>query len=94
MNFEWDPAKKEANLEKHGIDFQGVQSIWDGTVVTFQSAQHHHGEVRYLAIGLYQGREIAVVFTRRDDRIRLISARRARKNEREIYWKSTGQNRP
>ena len=94
MNFEWDLAKNEINLEKHGIDFLGAQSIWDGIVVTLQSTQIHQGEVRHLAIGLYQKREIVVVYTHREDRIRLISARRARKNEREIYWKSTGQNRP
>ena len=94
MNFEWDPAKSEANWEKHGIDFQGAQTIWDDLVVTFQSSQAHRGEIRHLAIGLYKEREIAVVYTHRDDRIRLISARRARKNEREIYWQSTGQNRP
>ena len=93
MNFEWDPAKNDANIEKHGIDFHGAQTIWDSVVVTFQSVQSHHGEPRYLAIGLYQGREIAVVYTLREGRTRLISARRARKNEREIYWQSTGQNR-
>jgi len=92
VDFEWDPIKSEANLEKHGIDFLGAQTIWDGIVLTFQSEQSQHGEVRHLAIGLYQEREIAVVYTHREDRIRLISARRARKNEREIYWKSTGQN--
>ncbi|NKB65781.1 MAG: BrnT family toxin [Candidatus Latescibacteria bacterium] len=93
MNFEWDSAKNDANLEKHGIDFHGAQSIWQDVVVTFQSPQSQHGETRFLAIGLYKEREIAVVYTIRADRKRLISARRARKNEREIYWKSTGQNR-
>ncbi len=92
MDFEWDPAKNEVNIEKHGIDFRGAQTIWDGEIVTVQSQQHHHGEKRYLAIGLYKDREIAVVFTWRHQTIRLISARRARKNEREIYWKSIGSN--
>ena len=94
MNFEWDPAKNRINLKKHGIDFQDAQTIWNGWLVTFQSTQSEHGEIRYLAIGLYQEREIAVVYTHRKDRIRLISARRARKNERETYRKSTEQNRP
>ncbi len=94
MDFEWDPSKSRANLEKHGIDFQGAQTIWEGIIITLQSRQSRQGEVRHLAIGLYQDREIAVVYTHRKDQIRLISARRARKNEREIYWKSTGQNGP
>ena len=94
MNFEWDPVKNEVNIDKHGIDFCGAQTIWEGEVVTFQSQQRHHGEKRYLALGLYRGREIAVVYTWRHQTIRLISARRARKNEREIYWKSIGSNQP
>ena len=94
MDFEWDSTKNEANIKKHGIDFSGAQTIWDGYVVTLQSIQKYHGEIRFLAIGLYKGREITVVYTQRDRKRRLISARRARKNEREIYWKNTGQNGP
>ena len=86
MNFEWDEAKNEANLAKHRIDFKGAQTIWETTVVTLQSSQPHSGEVRYLAIGLYKGREITVVYTWRGANIRLISARRARTNERKFYY--------
>ena len=94
MDFEWDPAKNEANLKKHGIDFTGAQMIWDGSVITLQSAQEQHGEIRYLAIGLYKGREITVVYTQREQTIRLIPARRARNNERALYWQSTGSDGP
>ena len=85
MEFEWDTNKNEANLEKHGIDFEGARTIWDGRIVEVQSSQRHHGEARYLAIGLYKGREIAIVYTKRGEKIRIISARRARRNERELY---------
>ncbi len=88
MDFEWDPAKNESNLNKHGIDFTGAQTIWDRPVLTLQNTQPYRGEIRYLAIGLYQDREITVVYTLRGQIIRLISARRARKNEREFYWKN------
>ncbi len=40
MDFEWDPAKNDANIEKHGIDFHGAQTIWESVVVTFQSASY------------------------------------------------------
>ena len=92
MNFEWDEAKNEANLAKHRIDFKGAQTIWETTVVTLQSSQPHSGEVRYLAIGLYKGREITVVYTWRGANIRLISARRARTNERKFYWQNARPN--
>ena len=88
MDFEWDSAKNETNLHKHSIDFEAAKTIWDGPVVTLQSSQPHHREIRHLAIGLYKGREITVVYTRRNESIRIISARRARKNERELYWQS------
>ena len=94
MDFEWDATKNEANIKKHSIDFSGAQTIWDGYVVALQSIQKYNGEIRFLAIGLYEGREITVVYTQRDHKRRLISALRARKNEREIYWKNTGQNGP
>jgi len=90
MEFEWDVEKNEANLKNHGIDFEGAKTIWNGRVVEVQSSQSHHGEIRYLAIGLYKGREITVVYTMRGEKIRIISARRARKNERELYWKNQG----
>ena len=90
MEFEWDPGKNEANLEKHGIDFEGAKTIWEGRVIEVQSRQCHSGETRYLAIGFYEGREITVVYTVREEKIRIISARRSRRNERELYWRYPG----
>ena len=87
MEFEWDPDKSDANLKKHHIDFEGAKTIWEGRVLELESLQRQHAEDRFLAIGLYKGREITVVYTRRENRTRLISARRARNNEREFYWK-------
>ena len=85
MEFEWNPEKNEANLRKHGIDFEGAKTIWEGRVLEVQSRQRYHAEIRYLAIGLYRGREITVVYTMQEEKIRIISARRSRRNERELY---------
>ena len=73
--FEFDPAKSAANLEKHGIDFEEVQAVWADT----------RREVRWALIGRIGLRHWTVIFTRRDDRLRLISARRARKEEVALY---------
>jgi uncharacterized protein len=86
MKFEWDPDKNDANLKKHNIDFEGAKAIWNGRIIEVQSTQSQNTEERSLAIGLYKGREITVIYTKREGKIRLISARRARKNEREYYW--------
>jgi uncharacterized protein len=83
MLFEWHEKKREANLAKHLIDFPDATQIFDGPV--FEKAQRRHGEERVLAIGLMQDVEIVVVYVRRGARKRIISARRAHKDEREDY---------
>jgi uncharacterized protein len=86
MPFEWDEAKRLGNIEKHGIDFIRAQRIFDGPVLVRRLA--YGDEDRWIAIGLVDVREIAVVYTIRGEAIRIISARRARGNEREAYQAS------
>ncbi|MDP9349554.1 MAG: BrnT family toxin [Gemmatimonadota bacterium] len=81
--FEWDPAKSEANLIKHGIDFAGAARVFDGPVLEERSDRGD--EERRKAVGLLAGREITVIYTLREGRCRIISARRARRNERRAY---------
>ena len=91
MEFEWDEAKRRQNLEKHGIDFVRAKQIWLDDVLEVRSAQDRHSKPRHLAYGLIAGRIITVVFTRRGDNIRLISARRARHHERKAYQNAFGR---
>lgn len=88
--FEWDEAKRLYNVEKHSIDFLDAKEIWAGKVAEFPSNQQDHNESRWLAIGECNGRLISVVFTYRDNKRRIISARVARKYERAYYNKETG----
>jgi uncharacterized DUF497 family protein len=81
--FEWDPDKSEANLGKHGIDFAGAARVFDGPVLEERSDRGD--EERWKAVGLVEDREIAVIYTLREGRCRIISARRARRNERRAY---------
>lgn len=81
--FEWDKFKSEANLAKHGIDFEDASAIFYRPIVLRRSDRHN--EERWIAIGALEARFIAVVFTRRAEVIRIISARRARKNEESEY---------
>jgi uncharacterized DUF497 family protein len=83
MLFEWDESKRQSNLAKHGIDFQDALRIFDGPI--FEKASRSHGEGRVLAIGLIEGVEIVVVYVIRGKRRRIISARRAHRNERQDY---------
>jgi uncharacterized DUF497 family protein len=93
MLFEWSEEKRLENLRKHGIDFVDAKEIWHGEVLEVPSAQQEHGEERHLAYGVLDGRIIAVVFTWRGEARRLISARRARSNERQDYQDIFGAGR-
>lgn len=90
MEFEWDELKRQANLAHHGIDFERAKEIWQGEVLEVPSPQTRHSEERFLATGTTEGRFITVVFTWRGTSRRIISARRARKNEQENYETQTG----
>ena len=79
MEFEFDPIKGAANDEKHGIDFEAAQALW--AVFGITGRLPFAGEERWLRIGRLGTRHWSAVFTLRDGRIRLISVRRARKDE-------------
>ncbi len=81
---EWDEAKAAGNRRKHGIDFDDALEVFYGTGLLRRSDRK--GEERWLAIGETEGRVVTVVFTWRGDTLRIISARRARKNERRAYY--------
>ena len=81
--FEWDENKSKANLSKHGYDFDDASQVFYEPVVLYPSDRNK--EVRWIAVGSLEERLVAVIFTRRGETIRIISARRARKNEERTY---------
>ena len=82
-DFDWDPGKSAINEAKHGLTLASASAVWAGPVVILPSK--HPGEPRHLAIGLIEGLHWTVVFARRGDRLRLISARRSRENEKTLF---------
>jgi len=88
MEFEWDEAKRLANIGKHGIDFTDVPAIFDEYTVTVEDDRYSYGEQRFVTFGLLQGRVIAVVYGERNNRIRVISARKATNYEQRIYFQA------
>jgi uncharacterized DUF497 family protein len=84
ISFEFDPAKSESNLTKHGIDFVEAQGLWNDPMLLEIPAKTDD-EPRYLMIGLLDGKHWSAVVTYRGTQIRLISVRRARKEEVAIY---------
>ena len=90
MDFEWDENKRQRNIREHAIDFERAKEIWQGPVLEAPSRQRPHSEERFLGIGQSKGRILTVLFTWRGKNSRIISARVARRDERENYQKEIG----
>lgn len=88
MQFDWDPAKSVSNEAKHGLSLASATALWVGPVLTIPSK--NPGEMRHLAIGLIVENYWTVVYAPRGNSFRLISARRSRKNEKELFEKLLG----
>ena len=85
VDFEWDSAKAAANIRKHGIDFADAVGVFDDPFA-LSKAEPDEDEARYVGIGSDTlGRVLVVIYTRRAERIRIISARRATPSERRAY---------
>lgn len=90
MRFEWDENK--INIEKHGISFQEAILIFDSIILTGTDDRSDYGEIREISIGeITHGIVIVVVHTKRKDKIRIISARKASFLERMKYYAYSGE---
>ncbi len=87
MEFEWNSDKATGNLQKHGVTFQEAATVFgDVLSLTFPDPDHSVGEDRYVTIGMSRLAQLLVVsHTDRSDRIRIISARRATRQEQRVY---------
>lgn len=87
LEFEWDDDKAKANRKKHGVSFEEASTIFgDPLARTIHDPLHSDEEDRFVTLGESErGRLLVVVFTDRDDRIRIISARVATRRERKDY---------
>ncbi len=86
LTFEWDEDKAQHNLDKHGITFAGALAVFeDPRRIERSDLRWDYGEERVQVIGQSKGRVLFVVYTRRGDVIRLISVRKANRNERKAY---------
>jgi uncharacterized protein len=82
--FEFDPAKSQANKAKHGLDFDEAQALWEDPNL-LEVVARTADEPRFVVIGLIADKHWSAVITYREDRIRIISVRRARKEEIVAY---------
>ncbi|MGI8648948.1 MAG: BrnT family toxin [Rubrobacter sp.] len=84
VEFEFDEAKSQSNKDKHGIDFVEAQALWlDETFVEIPARTED--EPRFLVVGMILEKHWSAVVTYRSEKVRLISVRRSRVEEVEIY---------
>ena len=87
MRFEWDEAKRRSNIRQHGIDFVELKKVFEGATLNLLDDRYGYGETRFLTLGLMKGTVIAISHTETNEVIRIISARKAQKDEEIKYFK-------
>lgn len=94
INFEWDENKNQINKVKHGIDFEeAVTVFYDDNAIVFDDPEHSMEEDRFLILGISKHENLCIVshcYRDDDNIIRIISARKATKNETKTYKKYAG----
>lgn len=91
MKFEWDENKNKKNIERHGIDFKDAYLIFENPLLIKIDTRKEYGEKRLIGLGLLFEVAVIIIFTKRINNIRIISIRRANKNERKIYQEKFSQ---
>ena len=89
LHFEWDPDKAKTNLDKHGISFEEAMTVfYDEAAIEFYDDEHSEWEDRFLLLGVSSDMKLLLVchcYRKEEFAIRIISARKATKNEAEHY---------
>lgn len=89
MRYSYDQTKKASNLTKHGLNFDDARAVIEsGNAVTFEDRRFDYDEIRYLTLGLLGGEVVIITTTETEKTIRIISMRRADKNEQKIYFEN------
>lgn len=87
MRFEWDENKRRLNVRRHTLDFVDVWQVFEDKICSIVDDRFDYGEIRYFTLGLLSGRVVAISHTDADELIRIISVRKANKNEQTRYFK-------
>jgi uncharacterized DUF497 family protein len=88
MQFVWDDDKRLANLSKHSLDFADAEQVFNSPLVVFEDVRAAYGEQRMIAVGMLQSLIVVVVHVDANDMIRIISMRKATRNETDIYYRN------
>lgn len=91
LKFTWDPKKSQVNIKKHGVSFEEARTVfYDENAIEFYDDTHSENEDRFLMLGISSGLRLLLVcycYLEKAETIRIISARKATKNESKYYWR-------
>jgi uncharacterized protein len=86
MRFTWDEAKRTSNLKAHSLDFADAQEVFAGATFTLEDSRFSYAEERFVTLGMLRGFVVSIVHTETQRTIRVISFRKATKNEQAIFF--------
>jgi uncharacterized DUF497 family protein len=86
MEFTWSEAKRNLNLQSHGLDFIDAPRVFGGVTFTFEDDRFSYGERRFVSLGLLAGVPVSIAHTENEHEIRIISFRKATHRETQIYF--------
>lgn len=90
MKFEWDEAKNERNIRKHGYSFEDAPWVFEGIYLEVEDTREDYGEPRYLVFGLLRDTVVVICYTPRENAYRIISMRKGNKHETNAYYQNAG----
>jgi len=88
VRFTWSETKRKLNLDQHGLDFVDAPRAFDGPTFTYQDDRFEYAEQRFVTLGLLDDLLVSIVHTESPHVIRVISLRKATKNEQAIFFKN------
>jgi len=88
VRIDWDETKRRANLRKHGLDFNDAEEAFSAITHTVEDRRFSYGEQRFVTLGLLRDMVVVITHTAARDRIRIITMRKATRNEEAHYFQN------
>ena len=88
MHFSWDEKKRESNRKVHALDFADAEEVFECLTFTYEDDRFDYAEQRFVTLGILNGVVVSIVHTESEDEIRIISFRKATKNEERILFEN------
>jgi uncharacterized DUF497 family protein len=88
VHFEWVDEKRASNLNKHGFDFEDAREVFSGLTVTIEDDRFEYTERRFITLGMLREIVVVIAHTETEEEIRVISMRKATRNEEKRYFQS------